>query len=383
MASVRRTPAGAWELTIRHRLLPRPRYFTFDTQTQAEDYGRQVDEVLRRGVVPEGLRPLAASPVGLSSVLRAWLATGRPAATDQPVLELLIEEQGKVALVDVTITWAEDWVQALKVGRNLAPGTIRKRVGSLRRALDWHLRQHPALQWSNPLRLLAGDYSAYSPEDGRQVAAAGGDIRRDVQRDRRLQPGELERIEAALAGVKRPERERGLKSDLAFTLLFRLVLHTGVRLREAYRLRCDDVDLKRRVLTVQSSKQRHGREKIRHVPIRRELHADLASWVPGRAGLLLPCWDGDADSMDAVTGRLSARFASLFAYAECVGLTEHDLRHEATCRWLEERDAAGGWLFRAEEIPRLMGWAPGSRMLERYASFRAEDLAGRLWGDAP
>lgn len=382
MASVRRTPAGSWEVTIRHRLLPRPRYFTFDTEDQATSYGEQADALLQRGIVPDGLAKTEPAQL-VGAVLRGWLATGKPAATDKPVLELLIEEQGRVRLVDVTIAWAEAWVLSLKVKRNLAPGTIRKRVASLRRALDWHLRQHPAIQWSNPLRLLERDFAAYRPDDERLVLKAGGEVKRDVERDRRLEPGELARIVAALEGVKREDRERALAPDPAFRLLLLLILHTGLRLREAYTLRCEAVDLARRVLTVRSSKQRHGQVRLRHVPIRPELHAELASWLAGRVGLMFPWWDGDARQLDVVTRRLSARFSSLFAYAGCVGLTEHDLRHEATCRWLEARDPAGGWLFRQEEIPRIMGWAPGSKMMERYASFRAEDMAARLWAAAP
>jgi integrase len=61
------------------------------------------------------------------------------------------------------------------------------------------------------------------------------------------------------------------------------------------------------------------------------------------------------------------------------GLHEHDLRHEATCRWLELKDAQGRDMFRLEELNRIMGWKPGSLMAQRYASFRAEDLAQRLW----
>lgn len=380
MASVRRTPAGSWEVAIRHRLLPRPRYFTFDTEDQARDYGRQADELLGRGIVPTALREAKPAHAELlKAVLRAWLATGRPAATDRPVLELLIEEQGAVRLADVTIAWAEGWVQDLKVKRNLAPGTIRKRVASLRRALDWHLRQHPALQWSNPLRLLERDFATYRPDDERLVLEAGGQVKRDEERERRFHPGEEARIMAALAGEKREDRERALVPDPAFRLLFLLILHTGLRLREAYTLRCDQIGLARRVISVRSSKQRHGRVKVRHVPIRPELHAELASWLQGRVGLVFPWWSGEARELEKVTRRLSARFASLFDYAGCTDMTEHDLRHEATCRWLEARDPAGGWLFRAEEIPRIMGWAPGSKMMDRYASFRAEDMADRLW----
>ena len=57
------------------------------------------------------------------------------------------------------------------------------------------------------------------------------------------------------------------------------------------------------------------------------------------------------------------------------------VEHEATCRWYEMRDPrTGGWLLREVEIPAILGWAPGSKMPQRYASFRAEDLAARMYG---
>ncbi|MEG1972916.1 MAG: hypothetical protein RR315_07105, partial [Oscillospiraceae bacterium] len=83
------------------------------------------------------------------------------------------------------------------------------------------------------------------------------------------------------------------------------------------------------------------------------------------------------DEMDRVSHKLSNRFRTVFMYAGCDGLAEHDLRHEATCRWYEMRNPrTGDWMFREVEIPGMMGWAPGSKMPQRYASFRAEDLAG-------
>lgn len=84
-----------------------------------------------------------------------------------------------------------------------------------------------------------------------------------------------------------------------------------------------------------------------------------------------------------MTNRLSLRFSQVFAYAGCEGLTEHDLRHEATCRWYELRDESGGWMYRGEEIKKIMGWSANSNMPARHASFRAEDLAERLWQDSP
>ena len=94
-------------------------------------------------------------------------------------------------------------------------------------------------------------------------------------------------------------------------------------------------------------------------------------------GLLWPYWSGDAADLAPATRRLSARFASLFRYAGLADITEHDLRHEAACRWFEMRDAAGRWVFSDVEVARIMGWASLAMAL-RYASLRGEDLAARL-----
>lgn len=59
----------------------------------------------------------------------------------------------------------------------------------------------------------------------------------DVERDRRLSPEEEAAIRLSLSGTKRPDRERALDRDDHFTALFDVILGTGMRLREAYRLR--------------------------------------------------------------------------------------------------------------------------------------------------
>lgn len=100
--------------------------------------------------------------------------------------------------------------------------------------------------------------------------------------------------------------------------------------------------------------------------------------TPGE-GLLFPFWDGNEESLTRTSSKMSAKFAKIFEHAPCDGLTEHDLRHEATCQWYELNDSSGGWMFRSEEINKIMGWAPGSTMGARYASFRVLSLAERLW----
>lgn len=395
---MRKTPTGRYELTVRHRLLPKRVYMTFDDEDEAKRYGEQLDRLLASGIVPEGLLEMAAPKPKeqMRHILRAYINSGHPAKSDLEVLELLVVEVGSVRVDQFTYAWCEAWVRALKLEKNLAPGTIRKRIGSLARAVDWWLRSHPDAMVGNPLKLLprgAATYSAKDAADLQALAATAPDgeapklPKQDVTRDRRLQPGELERIEAALRGEKRPDRERPLQlvDGRALFVLFRVIYDTGVRLREAYTLTRGQVDLQARVLRVQSSKQWHGRVKYRDVPMRRELHALLTehlATLPDDANtLIFPFWDGERDDtvLRKVSGRLSSQFGRVFDYAGCSGLTEHDLRHEATCRWFEMRDQSGGWMFREAEIDKIMGWAPGSTMAKRYASFRAQDLAARMW----
>lgn len=399
MASVRKTPTGRFELCVRNKLLPKPFYRTFDVEEEAVAFGQQLDVLLAAGVVPADLlTPQATTPQEkLRYVLTAWINSGHPASTDVPVLELLVGEVGDVKINQVTYQWAESWVQSLKIERNFAPGTIRKRIGSLSRALDWWLRKHPDALVGNPLKLLPRGAASYSERDAELLAklasnAAPEDkpkvVKEDVVRDRRLKPGELEQILAVIDGHKREDRERplDLRHQAALRVLFLLIYNTGMRLREAYTLTRGQIDLARRSIRVRSSKQWRGKVKFRDVPMRRELYAVLEGYVATLPAdpdaLAFPWWNGvrTNEEMDRVSSRLATQFGRIFDYAKCEGLTEHDLRHEATCRWYELRDPkTGAWVFREAEIDKIMGWAPGSRMGARYASYRAEDLAARIW----
>lgn len=403
--AIRQIPrSGNWELTVRHKKLLGHGvrlFFTFDTEAQAQRAEAQIQEAFAKGVVPKILEEKRAAQIAgkgrqvqlhksdqyLSSLLAAYRRSGKPSKSDDPLLVLLIDELSDVLIADLSFSWAEAWVDKMKIENNYAPGTIRKRIGVVSRCLDWWLRKNPDLQISNPIRLLPRGAASYNASDAREVAKVGGRARRDEQRDRRLRPGELERIEAALAGVKRDDRERPL--DLpdgdALPMLFWLILHTGLRLREAYQIRRGWVNLEQAVINLKSSKQWYGREKWRTVPIQPDLRTRLTTYLAARElgpnDLIFPFLPDPATDkdLDRTTCRLSQRFRTLYTYAGCEGITEHDLRHEATCRWYEMRDAAGGWLFRETEIEKIMGWEPGSKMPARYASFRAEDLAQRMY----
>jgi integrase len=376
---VRATPSGKYELRITHRLLPKPVYLTFTNEEAANAYGAQARELLDAGVVPAGLIEEKKAPTQtLHGLIRAWQAHGQLSVADDDILNVLAGEIGKVKLSEFTYAWSEQWVRDMKLKANLAPGTIRKRIGALARCVDWQLRKTPDLLVGNPLRSLPRGSATYSAKDAVEAKKLGKEVRQDVVRDRRLRKGELERILAALAGEKRADRQRPLEPDADLRDLFLLILQTGLRLREAYTIQAGWVG--ERSLRVKSSKQWHGREAWREVPMVKEIRAMMARRAakPAAGAFIFPWWDGDPSALDTVTTRLSRRFGLLFGYAGCADLTEHDLRHEATCRWYEMRDKRGHWLFREAEIEKIMGWKPGSPMAKRYASFRAEDLADRL-----
>jgi integrase len=370
------------QLRVTHKLLPRPFFHTFDTEPEARSYGQQLHALLARGIVPAELLAVQASAAPnplLVQLIRDYTKSAPITDSDEAQLGHMLAELAGVRASGVTFAWCDAYVRRLKA-RKLAPSTIRKRVGALARVIDWHLLVSTPpgqVPLANALRLLPTGYSAYSRAEVAELRLKPDEIPRDIKRDRRLAPGELQRIEAALAGEKREDRERALAPDPALAMLFRLILDTGLRLREAYRLRADQIDLQRGLIFVEGTKGHRGAEKPRTVPLRPSLVSLLRKYLHGRVGLIFPFWDGTPGDLKKATARLSARFAVLFAYAKVPDFTEHDLRHEATCRWVLLRDQAGRWVFSDVEICRIMGWASLDMMLT-YASLRGEDLAARL-----
>lgn len=375
-----------FQLRLRHKLLPKPFFATFDDEVEARNYGQHLHALLDEGIVPEEL--LADKARGddplVVEVVRGYMKGAPVTDSDDALLGVMLPELVGLRVSGCTYLWADGYVRRLKTERHITPGSIRKRIGVLGRVFDWHLRrvsaagQHPP---ANPFRLLPRGYSLYTADDAEALAKKDLKVKRDVKRDRRLTAAEEQRILAALAGEKRPDRERALPVDEAYTMLYHLIVDTGMRLREAYRLRADQVDLERRIIQVDGSKGHRGVIKPRMVPIKAALHERLTSYCRHRVGLLFPFWDGvpSSRSLRQATARLSARFGVLFDYAQVPDMTEHDLRHEATCRWVELRRPGGGWVFSDIEVCRIMGWTD-TKMMLRYTSLRGEDLAARLLG---
>lgn len=366
--------AGRFQLRVKHALLPSAFFHTFDNRPEAEAYRDKLVGLLDRGILPENFlgREAPRTDPLLVQIVRAYSQAFPVTASDSALLDVLVKELAGVRWSQARRpAWIDGYVTSLKRERHLTPGTIRKRIGVLARVVDWHLRDTESTE-RNPFRGLPRGYSVYSDADAAVVAP-----KHDVHRDRAFAPGEAERVAAALAGVKRPDRERAWGPDAEFALLYRLIVEQGLRLSEAYRQRVAGIDFERRLIHVEGSKGHRGRARPRVMPIAPSLLADLQAWCTGRVGLLFGYWDGTPEGRRRATGALSARFRTLFGYAQVPDFTEHDLRHQATVQWLLTRDKAGRWAFTELEICRFMGWSDPKMML-RYASVRGEQWAERL-----
>jgi integrase len=145
------------------------------------------------------------------------------------------------------------------------------------------------------VRLLSRGYATYSEHESKVLAAKGKQAKREVERDRRLTEGEEERILAVMNGAKRPDRERPLampdRQDMID--LFLLLVNTGLWLREAYRLRVEDVKLKLYTLHVARSKTGTKRD-VPIVPVlydmlERRMHSARKH---GAKTPIFPWWNG-------------------------------------------------------------------------------------------
>ena len=394
MASVSVQPraGGKAQLRVTDKLLSRPFFHTFEgenAEADARSYGEQLRAMLDRGVVPVELLAKEERQAGEDPMLAAVIGDYQRLApvtdSDDELLVPVRTEVQAVRVSGVTMRWAEAYVAGLKAASRergpLTPGSIRKRVGALARVLDWHYHRQAgddkdARLPANVLRMMPRGYSLYTKTE---AATLGDDTPADKTRDFRLPADAEAKLWAALAGDRRPDRERSLQPDPEFRMLVAVILDTGMRLSEAFTLTSSQVDLARRVVNVAGSKGHRGKLKPRMVPIRRRLLERLTTYLEGREGRLFPgLWDGTSEDKRGAGHRLTQRFRAALDYAGLDHLVEHDLRHEATCRWFElRRPDDAGWVFNEIDICRIMGWAD-TRMALRYASLRGEDLSARL-----
>ncbi|UBQ43561.1 site-specific integrase [Comamonas thiooxydans] len=256
----------------------------------------------------------------------------------------------------------------------VAPTTIHAKVGALARATDWGMRKGFLTMPDHALRSLPSGYAQYTKAD----AAVAGVQRKDNERDRRLEPGEWEKIlEVIATGVlprtQRPLVLKGRRDKVALKCITVLAVETAMRMREMYTLRWSQVDLPQK--TVFLDKTKNGGK--RQVPLSSVALAELRAFKPSDADpsdLVFPFLQGEESPkvLNGTTDFLSRLFVDIFKLAGAKELLFHDLRHEATSRLFERTKLS------ETQIMKITGHK-SHRMLMRYANLRGSTLADDLW----
>lgn len=376
----KRQRGDRWEYVFKKAgVLDRPLYLTFNTEAEGDAYAKKLEALLDRGIVPtEHIEPVRV--VNIEQLVRQYMREAHVKPKDVAVLGTVCNMVGDVALASIDAKWVDGWVTDMKRVNKLAPATIRAKVGALARCTDWGMRKGLLVLPDHPLRTLPDGYAQYTKTD----EALAGEKRVDVERERRLEPGEHEKILAVIEAGVLPRKQRPYQIEYrpAVRCLYLLAVETAMRLREMYTLTMDQVDLTRRTIFLDRTKNGDKRQ----VPLSTVAVATIREYLTVRVlpdgvpeSHLFPWWNGDTSErvLGEVTDTLSKLFHNnrnpgIFNVAGCAGLKFHDLRHEATSRLFEKTSMS------EMEISKITGHRT-MRMLARYANLRGSNLADKLW----
>ena len=317
--------SGSWRAIVKRKGFDRITQ-TFDTKATAEAWARQIEAEMDRGVyfsrkeaeattLSEALdryeREISSVKKGHlqeKKRIRSWKA--HPLAK-----RFLATIQGK----DIAA-----WRDA-RIKSGSSANTVR-----LDLAIISHLFEIARKEWGmeglhNPVKSIRMP----SPPAGR---------------DRRLHPGELEKLLECLSEE--------------MNQVVRFALETAMRRGELAGMTWDMVDLKKRIVTLPETK--NGQKRI--VPLSSVAVAILKERLSTRR-IDGKVWDIGLDA-------ISQDFAKACREKGISELHFHDLRHEATSRLFEKG-------FDTMEVRTITGHKT-LQMLARYTHLRAEDLAKRM-----
>ncbi len=317
--------SGSWRAIVKRKGFDRVTR-TFDTKAAAEAWARQVEGEMDRGGY---VSKKEAENTTLSEALDRYereVSSGKKGHRREKT-RILIWKNHPLAKRFLASIRGSDMAsyrdERMKAG--YASNTIR-----LELAIISHLFEIARKEWGmeglhNPVKSIRMP----SPPAGR---------------DRRLHPGELEKLLECLSEE--------------MNQVVRFALETAIRRGELAGMTWDMVDLKKRTVTLPETK--NGQKRI--VPLSSVAVAILKERLNTRR-IDGKVWDIGLDA-------ISQDFAKACQKAGISGLHFHDLRHEATSRFFEKG-------FNPMEVSTITGHKT-LQMLKRYTHLKAEDLAERL-----
>lgn len=350
MATIVKTSAGSWKAVIRKTGWPTSAK-TFRTKRDAEDWARRTEDEMVRGVY---IRRAGSERTTIEAALRRYVAEVTPSKRPLTQIsevrraEILIKRLGRYSLAALTPDIVARYRDERLAGETVLDGAKRPLSNNtvrLELALLGHMFNVALKEWGLGL--------THNPVQSIRRPSPG------AGRDRRLSHQEEQRLLAAVDAHSNP----------MLGWIVRLALETGMRSSELLGLRRRQVDLERRVLRLQETKNATSRT----VPLTREATRIL------RVALNGPVRPIDTDLVFfGEPGRDGHRRPYQFnpmwlrIKREC-GMPDlhfHDLRHEAVSRLVE----AG---LSDQEVSAISGHK-SMQMLKRYTHLRAEDLVERL-----
>jgi integrase len=264
-----------WHLELRDQACRGARkniYLSFPSEAEGDAYVAQLEALVDAGQVPREFTPAGKFKI-IRDAAREYLRRAHLSNADMDVLPTVIHLVGRTELKRLDCTWADEWIlNDLKRKRFLSTSTIRHYVGALARCLDWAFTRgwlyHP-----NPLRDLPRKYATYSIND--QAFLPPGKDMGSGERDRRLERGEHECILAVFDSREFNLGQNESNRD-ALRCIYLLAISTGMRLSEIFTLQRTQIDLEKRTIFLDRTK--NGRK--RQVPLFPAARAALTDYLP-------------------------------------------------------------------------------------------------------
>jgi len=317
-----------WSVQIRRKGHP-AQSRTFASKADAKAWAISTEGQIERNEAPTPRSQLGC--VTLAMLIDRYLEEVTPAKRShlterQRLKKLQRDVIGSISLADLSSPALASYRDRRLL--SVKAGTVRRELGLIQHALDvakkeWGYRLGP-----NPVKNV------------RQPKLNNA-------RDRRLNPGEYERLMRAVSMCRNPL----LLSIVEFAI------QTGMRRGEIINMRWEHVNLGQRLLNIPHTKT--GRPRT--IP----LTGPAVALLESQAARVGPVFDITANALKLAWGRIVRR-------AELPDLHFHDLRHEAVSRFFELG-------LSLPEVAVISGHRD-ARMLLRYTHLRPTDLARKLAG---
>lgn len=322
-----RKRAGKWQVQIR-RSGSKPVSKTFHLKSDASKWARENEIAIDRG--DNQLGDCSLEKMRLRDLLIRYVKEITPKKKSfiqetNRLGQLIRHEVSEIPLSKMTSGHFSQFRDSRLKGRG--PQAVRHELNVLSHAIKTAM-----IEWDYPIQL--------NPLDNiKKPAIPKG-------RDRRLNKGELEKLEAGASLGQ---------SEYLFSLIS-FAIETGMRKGEILNLKWDDIDFQGRVVLLEETKNGHART----VPLN------------SRAIKILKMRPKDQDiyPFNIRESRLRSAWIKLLKRVGISDLHFHDLRHEAISRLFEQG-------LSIPEVALISGHRD-PRMLFKYTHLRARDVVKKL-----